>query len=253
MTSRARKTRFMVMRRSLGSVNQCPKSTNRFLEGSDTISDIAIIDIHRIDLGETLQRCFRLTSGFLGNPQIIPQREDAFRLDAGSTEGALIPDSGNARLAFLHKSQTEKGAALHDIAEGLATVRGLGDFLKFADGFIDETHLAESDSEIVVSLEVLILRAHFAKFGAEVVKDFLERTVLGRSCRFLLELRRSGWRSGFGKSRSQFVDAKLVNLAGQIRKKLVGGKAAGRRGSSRILASSGRFRFRNRNRYRGRL
>src|SRR5690349_5784277 len=60
MTSRARKTRFIVMRRSLGSVNQCPKSTNRFLEGSDTISDVAIIDIHRIDLGETFQRCFRL-------------------------------------------------------------------------------------------------------------------------------------------------------------------------------------------------
>src|SRR5579859_182016 len=193
MTSRARKTRFMVMRRSPGSVNQCPKSTNGFLECSDTISDVAIIDIHRVDLGETLQRCFRLTRGFLGNPQIIPQREDAFRLDARSTKGALIPDGGDTRLAFLHKGEAEKSAALHYVAEGLAAVRGLGHFLKFADGFIDQTHLAESDSKIVVSLEVFIFSAHFAKFGAEVIKDFLERAVLGRPRRLLLELRRSGW------------------------------------------------------------
>src|SRR6185437_3883203 len=174
-------------------IREFTKSTDRFLEGSDAVSDVAIIDIHRVDLGETLQRCFRLTRGFLGNPQIIPQREDAFRLDARSTEGALIPDGGDARLAFLHKGEAEKSAALHYVAEGLAAVRGLGDFLKFADGFIYQTHLAESDSKIVVSLEVFIFRAHFAKFGAEVVKDLLERAVLGRSGRFFLELRRSGW------------------------------------------------------------
>jgi len=46
---------------------QCRNSTDGLLESSDAIGDIAVIDVHRIDLGKTLQRCCRLTRGFLGN------------------------------------------------------------------------------------------------------------------------------------------------------------------------------------------
>jgi len=51
----------------IASINGCRVSADWLLESGDTISDVAIIDVHRIDLGKTLQRCFRLTRGFLGN------------------------------------------------------------------------------------------------------------------------------------------------------------------------------------------
>jgi hypothetical protein len=46
---------------------KCRVSTDGLLESSDAISDVAIVDVHRIDLGKTLQGCYRLTCGFLGN------------------------------------------------------------------------------------------------------------------------------------------------------------------------------------------
>ena len=49
-----------------GSI-KCSASTDGLLKSSDTIGNVAIVDVHRIDLGKTLKRCFRLTRGFLGN------------------------------------------------------------------------------------------------------------------------------------------------------------------------------------------
>lgn len=48
-------------------ISECQNSADGLLESSDTISDVTIINVHRIDLGKTLQRCCRLTRGFLGN------------------------------------------------------------------------------------------------------------------------------------------------------------------------------------------
>src|SRR5579859_5763723 len=106
-------------------------SASGLLESSNAIRDVAIVDVHRVNLGETFQRCLRLTRGFQGDAQIIPQSENAFRFDAGSMQSALVPDGGNAGLPLLHKREAEKSAALHAVAERLAVIGGLGDFLKF--------------------------------------------------------------------------------------------------------------------------
>ena len=51
----------------IACISEYRVSTARLLESGDAISDVAIIDVHRIDLGKAFQRCFRLTRGFLGN------------------------------------------------------------------------------------------------------------------------------------------------------------------------------------------
>src|SRR6476661_5333339 len=104
-------------------------------------------------------------------------------------EGALVPDGGNARLSFFHEGKPKESAALHAIAEGFAIVGGLGHFLEFADGFINQAHLAEGGTKIVMGLEVLVFGAHFPEFGTKFVKDFLERTVFSRASALFFRLR----------------------------------------------------------------
>src|SRR5258707_12279185 len=92
---------------------------------------------------------------------------------------AFVPDGRDGRLALFHEGKAEKRAALHGVLKGFAFVSGLGDFLKFANGFLEETHFAESDAEVEMRFEILFFAAHFAEFGAEFVKDFLEWSGLG--------------------------------------------------------------------------
>jgi hypothetical protein len=51
----------------IACINRCRVSANGLLESSDAIGDVSVIDVHRVDLGKTLQRCFRLTRRFLSN------------------------------------------------------------------------------------------------------------------------------------------------------------------------------------------
>src|SRR2546430_2110849 len=146
-----------------------------FLKRRDALGYAAVVDVPGVALKKPLQRRFRPARRFLGHTQIIPQGERTFRVDSGSVQGALVPDRGDGRLAFFHEGQAKQRAALHGVAEGAAVVAGFGDFLEFANGFFEKTHLAESGAEIVVRLEILFLGAHFAKLGAKLLKDFLER------------------------------------------------------------------------------
>ncbi len=88
-------------------------------------------------------------------------------------KSALVPDRGDGRLALFHKRETEKRAALHRVLEGFSLVGSLDNFLKFADSFLEQTHFAESDAEVVVRFEIFVFAAHFAEFGAEFIEDFL--------------------------------------------------------------------------------
>src|SRR5256714_15262194 len=88
-------------------------STDGLLKSSNAFGHVAIVDVHRVNLGETLQRRFRLARRFLSYTQIIPQGERAFRIIAGSLQGAPIPDRGNGGLRLLPQGQTGKGAELH--------------------------------------------------------------------------------------------------------------------------------------------
>src|SRR5260370_16552731 len=93
-------------------------STEGLLKGSNAFGHVTIVDIHRVNLGETLQRRFRLARRFLSYAQIIPQGERAFRIIARGLQSTLIPDRRDGRLALLHARQTEKRAALHAVPEG---------------------------------------------------------------------------------------------------------------------------------------
>src|SRR3979490_1993357 len=97
-------------------------STDGLLKGSDALGHVTIVDVHRVDLGETLQRRFRLARRFLSYAQIIPQGERAFRIIAGGLQSTLIPDRRDGRLALLHERQAEKRAALHGVPEGAPTI-----------------------------------------------------------------------------------------------------------------------------------
>src|SRR5437016_13018854 len=149
---------------------------------------------------------------------------------------AFVPDSSDGRLAFFHEGKAEKRAALHGVLEGFAFVSGLGDFLKFANSFFEQTHFSEGDTEIVVRFEILFLATHFAEFGAKFVEDFFEGTGFGvlrwwrcgygrRGRRFHGRRRwREASRSArFGGNRSELIDAEFVDLADHIREELIRG------------------------------
>src|SRR5882757_5098161 len=217
-------------------------SADGLLKGRDALGHVTIVDVHRIDLGKTLQRRFRLARRFLSYTQIIPQGERAFRIIAWSFQRALIPDRRDGRLALIHEGQTQKRATLHGIPEGAAAIAGLGNFLELANGFFEEPHFTKSDAQVVVGFEVFVLRAHLTQLGAKFVKDFLEWTRLGRlrgRRRWLRNGRRLGAWHGPRKPRGKLADAKLIDLVGKIGQKLIRGKTTTRRWRWRRVLRNG--------------
>src|SRR5438445_1276590 len=202
-------------------------STDGLLKGGDAFGHVTIVDVHRVDLGETLERRFRLARRFLSYPQIIPQGERAFRIIARSFQSALIPDRGDSRLALIHESQAQKGAALHGVAEGAAAIAGFSNFLEFADGFLEEPHFTKRDAQVVVGFEVFVLRAHLTQLGAKFVENFLEWTGLGKRRgrrRRLGNGRLLGVRHGSRKPWGKLSDPELIDFFGKIGQELIGGK-----------------------------
>src|SRR5690349_7155773 len=108
-------------------------SADRLLKSSDALTHIAIIDVHRVDLRETLQRRVRLARRLLSYTQVIPHREGTFRVQVGGAKRALVPDGRDAGLAFFHEGKPQQRAALHNVRERPAALGGLGDLLEFAD------------------------------------------------------------------------------------------------------------------------
>ena len=113
---------------------------------------------------------------------------------------------------------------MHGVAKCFALFVGLGDFLKFADGLFQQTHFAKRDAQVVMCLQVFVLRSHFADFRPEIVKYRFQMILFsgrcrgfcfGRSdrgiflCRWLRERRR------------QFPDAQLIDFVCQVGKELV--------------------------------
>src|SRR5262249_34379197 len=92
----------------------------------------------------------------------------------------FVPDGGDVGLTLFHESEAEKGAALHGVTKSFSLVGGFGDFLEFADGFLEQAHLAEGDAKVVVRFEIFFLAAHFAEFRAKLVENLRRRAGLGR-------------------------------------------------------------------------
>src|SRR5256885_1972220 len=173
-------------KRNLVLVRKGSGSTDGLLKSSNAFGHVAIVDVHRVDLGETLEPLSRLARRFLSYSQIIPQGERAFRIIAGSLQGALIPNGRDGRLALFHEGQAQKRAALHGVAEGAPAIAGFGNFLELADGLFKKPHFAKRDSQVVVRFEIFVLCAHLTKLGAKLVEDFLERSEerrVGKECR----------------------------------------------------------------------
>src|SRR5579859_727315 len=101
-TSNALSTLFMEGRLARGSDATL---TDRLLKSSDALANIPIIDVHRVNLGKTLQRRHRFPRRFLGHAQIIPQCERTFRVQVGSVQRTVVPDGGDPGLSFFHESQ----------------------------------------------------------------------------------------------------------------------------------------------------
>src|SRR5208282_5464701 len=60
------------------------------------------------------------------------------------------------------------------VGKRLSLLDGFCNLLEFADGFVEQAHLAVGDSEIVVRLEIFVLVAHLTQLAAELLKDFGE-------------------------------------------------------------------------------
>jgi hypothetical protein len=81
-----------------------------------------------------------------------------------------------------------------------------------------------------VGLEVFVLGTHLAELRAKIVEDFLERAVFRQRRGFFFLFRRSGWGRCLRVGRRERVEAKIVELFGEVGEKLVGGKAGSSRG-----------------------
>src|SRR6266850_1467989 len=119
-----------------------------------------------------------------------------------------IKYSDTAHQAAARREQPEERAALHEVRETATAVRGLRDFLKLADGFFQESHFPEGDSQVVVGFQIFFFGAHLAEFRAEFLENFLEWAAGGRSSRRRLALcrrLRRGARHRAREARRKFV------------------------------------------------
>src|ERR1700690_3806667 len=131
------------------------------LQRGDAVRNVAVIDIHRINLAETIE-CFVGLSGHLqGYAQVVSQCENCFLVQGRHIQSALIPESRNFRFALVSKRKRQQNSAIHRVTEGLSFLNRFCHLLKFTDGFIEKTHLTVSNSEIVVGLKIFIF---FPKF-----------------------------------------------------------------------------------------
>src|SRR5260370_5819929 len=167
----------------------------------------------------------------------MPEREGPFWVEGGGGKRSVVPDGGNTGLAFCYEGKAQQRAALHDVRERPAELGGLGDFLKFADGFFQQAHFAEGGAQVVMRLEIFLFGAHFAEFSAKLVEDFLQRTrfdcAARRSRRFAgvfagRRLFLAGRRRGRGRRKR--TQTQLVDFFRQIGEKLVGSEAVIRGG-----------------------
>src|ERR1700683_496611 len=102
---------------------------------SDAFADVTVVNVHRVDLLETLQRSLGLAGQFLRHAQVILQRQDGFQIEAGCLQRAFVPERRDFRLTFLHESQSEQRTTLHRVADDLSAIVRLRHLLELADRF----------------------------------------------------------------------------------------------------------------------
>ena len=90
------------------------------------------------------------------------QRRARFLINAGHLERRFVPANGSLRKSFVEEALCQPGVSLHQLREGVAVLRPLRDFLEFADGLVEQAHLAERDAEVVMCLWIFVGARSFA-------------------------------------------------------------------------------------------
>src|ERR1700678_2665235 len=124
------------------------------LQGLDALGDVTIIDVAAVNLHEMLERGRFVPGCFVGSGEFVVERGAGFFVDAGSGKSFLIPANGCLGHTLVEEALGQPSIGLHDLRERMSAVNGLAGFLQFADGFIEQTHFAEGDAEVVVGLGI---------------------------------------------------------------------------------------------------
>ena len=104
------------------------------------------------------------------------QRGASFLLQIWKFQGFLIPADCNFWHAFVKEALRQPGVSLHEIRESVAAIDILADLLQLADRLVEQSHLAESNSQVVMRLWIFVsagrivfkLLLQFAKHAGEV-------------------------------------------------------------------------------------
>src|SRR5208337_1704367 len=167
------------------------------LQGLNALGDVAIVNVGAIDVHEMLDRGGLVAGGFIGRGQFVIEGNAGFAINGGYAESLLVPPDGSLGHALFQEALCQPGVGLHDLRERMSAIERLAGLLQFSDGFVEQSHFAEGNTEVVmrfwifvggsdVGLEVLL---EFAKHFREVhTRFFAERRNWGGS--------RSGRRMG---------------------------------------------------------
>ena len=99
-----------------------------------------------------------VSGGLIGAGEFVMQSGARVFVDGGDGERFLVPANRSFRHAFLEEALRQPGIGLHYLREGMPAIDRLAGFLQFADRFIQKSHLAEGNAEIVVGLGIFVRR-----------------------------------------------------------------------------------------------
>src|SRR5271170_3078437 len=125
------------------------------LQGLDALGNVAIIDVAAVNFHEMLEGGGFVAGGFIGGGQLVMESGAGFFVDAGSVESLLVPANGGLGQALVEETLRQPGVSLHDLREGVPALDGLAGLLQLANGFIEQAHFTEGDSEVVVGFGIL--------------------------------------------------------------------------------------------------
>ena len=95
-----------------------------------------------------------VAGGFIGGGEFIVESGAGFFVNPGGGESLVIPADCRLRHALVEEALGKPGIGLHNLREGMAAIDGLAGLLQLADSFIEQSHFAEGDAEVVVGFGI---------------------------------------------------------------------------------------------------
>src|SRR5579864_770261 len=127
-------------------------------ERLDPLGYVSIVNIAAIDFEEVAQRG-RLVSRVLeGRSQFVVQGGAGLLIDGRKFERLFVPADCSFRDSFVEEALRQPGVSLHELRESTATLGGLANLLEFPNRFVEQTHFAEGDPEVVMRFGILVCR-----------------------------------------------------------------------------------------------